>query len=101
MICRTKVGPFGNLVTKNATSQSEILDWLSLYGEVLTEITEEPYEDVDEDVSGEKLPPVGNGTYLVKMKLKRDMPNWVPMYGRKVSFSRKVGLNALANRAYI
>ena len=31
-----------------------------------------------------KLPPIGNGTYLVTMKLKKDMPNWVPMYGRKI-----------------
>ena len=28
--------------------ESEILDWLSLYGEVISEITEEPYEDLDE-----------------------------------------------------
>ena len=30
------------------------------------------------------LPPVGNGTYNVKIKLSRAIPNWVPMYGRKV-----------------
>ena len=57
--------------------ESEILDWLSLYGDVISEIMEEPYEDRDEPEADpeDKLPPVGNGTYLVKMRLKRDMPN--------------------------
>ena len=63
--------------------ESEILDWLSLFGEVLSEIREEKFEDVD-DPNLTDLPPVGNGTYLVKMKLKKDLPNWVPMYGRKI-----------------
>ena len=62
--------------------ESEILDWLSLYGEVISEITEEPFEDDVEQGSEDKLPAIGNGTYLVRMRLKRDMPNWVPMYGR-------------------
>ena len=31
-----------------------------------------------------ELPPIGNGTYVVKMKLSRDIPNWMPMYGRKI-----------------
>ena len=34
----------------------------------------------------ERLPPVGNGTYVVTMKLKKDLPNWVPVFGRKVCF---------------
>ena len=25
------------------------------------------------------------GTYVVTMKLKKDLPNWVSMYGRKIS----------------
>ena len=67
--------------------ESEILDWLSLYGEVISEITEEPFEDEDEQGPEDRLPAIGNGTYLVRMRLKRDMPNWVPMYGRKVCLS--------------
>jgi hypothetical protein len=77
--------------------ESEILDWLCLYGEVITEITEEPYED--EQGSADKLPPIGNGTYLVTMRLKKDMPNWVPMYGRKVCLSYK-GITKECNSCY-
>ena len=52
--------------------ESEILDWLVLFGEVLLEI----YEDLD-DPESQKLPPVGNGNYLVTMRLKKDLPNWL------------------------
>ena len=66
-------------------SESEILDWLVQFGEVISDITEEIFDNPD--VQGHAdMPPVGNGTYIVTMKLKKDMPNWVPMYGRKVSF---------------
>ena len=68
-------------------SESEITDWLTQFGEVISEITEEQFnngEALDEDV--EKMPPVGNGTYIVTMKLRKDLPNWVPMYGRRVRF---------------
>ena len=65
--------------------------WLTViqtqFGEVISEITEEQFnngEALDEDV--EKMPPVGNGTYIVTMKLRKDLPNWVPMYGRRVRF---------------
>ena len=54
-------------------------------------------EDVDDPE--DKLPPVGNGTYQVKMRLKRDMPNWVPMYGRKVCFSYR-GIKKQCNSCY-
>ena len=63
-------------------SQSEILDWLASFGEVLTEITEEPFGADDEQEPG--LPLVGNGVYMVKMKLTKDIPNWIPMFGRKI-----------------
>ena len=44
--------------------------------------------------------PVGNGTYLVKMRLKKDMPNWVPMYGRKVCFIYR-GIKKQCNSCFI
>ena len=53
-------------------SESEILGWLSCFGEVLSEITEERFESEGLDP---ELPPVGNGTYNVKMKLNGDLPN--------------------------
>ena len=62
-------------------SESEILAWLSCFGEVISEITEEQFESKGLEPD---LPPVGNGTYNVKIKLSSAIPNWVPMYGRKV-----------------
>ena len=63
-------------------SESEILGWLSCFGEVLLEITEERFESEGLDP---ELPPVGNGTYNVKMRLNGELPNWIPMFGRRIS----------------
>ena len=63
--------------------ESEILDWLSLFGEVVTKIAEELFED-EKDDQLRKMPPVGNGVYIVTVSLKKDLPNWTAMYGRKV-----------------
>ena len=79
--------------------ESKILAWLSLYGDVITELTEEPFEEENVQGPEEKLPIVGNETYLVKMKLKRYMPNWVPMYGRKVCFSYR-GIKKQCNSCF-
>ena len=78
--------------------ESEILDWLVLFGEVISEISEEIYVDKD-DPNSESLPPIGNGTYVVKMKLKKDMPNIVPMYGRKVFLDYK-GIRRQCNACF-
>ena len=48
----------------------------------MSEKTEEPF---DEQPDGNAvLPTVGNGSFLDRMRLKKDLPNWVPMYGCKV-----------------
>ena len=49
---------------------------------VMYEKTEEPFDEQPD--GNDVLPTVGNGAFLVKMRLKKDLPNWVPMYGRKV-----------------
>ena len=60
--------------------ECEILDWLVQFGEVSSEITEEAYGDVEAQETM-NMPPVGNGTYRVTMKLKKDLPkastSWV------------------------
>ena len=53
-------------------SESEILNWIGCFGEVLSEITEERFGQEDSDPD---LPAISNGTYLVKMKPTRDFPN--------------------------
>jgi hypothetical protein len=62
--------------------EKQIFDWLSHFGEVKSEILEDTYEDSDD--SSDDLPPVGNGIYSVQMKLKQDMPQLVPIHGKRV-----------------
>ena len=78
--------------------ESEILDWLALFGDVLTEILEELYEDPN-DQSGKELPPIGNGNYLVKMKMNKDLPNVLPIYGRRIIMDHK-GIRRQCNDCY-
>ena len=47
-------------------SESELLGWLGCFGEVLSEITEERFDTEGLDPS---LPPIGNGTYQVKIRI--------------------------------
>jgi hypothetical protein len=62
--------------------EEQIIDWLSHFGEVKSEISEDTHEGSDD--SGDDLPPVGNGIYSVRMKLKRDMPQLIPMHGKRI-----------------
>ena len=72
--------------------ESEILDWLGLFGDIVSEITEEIYGDQNEpDCKG--LPQVGNCNYLVRMRLSKDLPNFMPIYGRRVCLEYRGGKN--------
>ena len=60
----------------------KIKNCLSYYGEIQSDITENTHYDPDPNAQ-----PVGNGTYQVKMKLKRQIPNFIPAAGRKLRIS--------------
>jgi hypothetical protein len=62
--------------------EKQIFDWLSHFGEVKSEILEDTHEGSDDP--SEDLPPVGNGIYSVQMKLKREMPQLIPMHGKRI-----------------
>ena len=79
-------------------TESQILNWLVIFGEVISEITEEPFEEV-QGSTVPTMPPVGNGTYVVTMKLKKDLPNWIPMYGRKICLEYR-GIRRQCNSCY-
>jgi hypothetical protein len=62
--------------------EKQIIDWLSHFGEVKPEISEDTHEGSDN--SCDDLPQVGNGIYSVQMKLKQDMPQLIPMHGKRI-----------------
>ena len=68
-------------------SEEEIIAWLSLYGEVVSEVEEDFYviehdssEEDEEDSSGANR----SGIYSVKVKLDRDIPYLLPMCGKRI-----------------
>ena len=56
-----------------------LLEWLGLYGEVLSELVEDVFED-SEDSEGENT----TGIYSVKMRLNCNIPQLLPIGGRRI-----------------
>jgi hypothetical protein len=62
--------------------KKEIVDWLSTWGEPLSDLKEDTHVDtIDPDTDSEGL---GTGVYSMKMKLKEFPPQHIPMCGRRV-----------------
>ena len=59
----------------------QITDWLSFFGEIMSDISEDTHEDSEDSDEG---PPVGNGIYSVRMKLSREPPQFLPMFGKRI-----------------
>ena len=62
-------------------SKKEITSWIEMYGEIKSEL-EELAIPGDNDGT-----PVGTGSYTIKMKLNRLIPNVLPMQGLKIKCS--------------
>ena len=62
-----------------ALEETEILDWLNHFGKQAGQLTEDVHPNSDSDAD-----PVGNGTYSIKMQLRRDIPQLIPMWGKRV-----------------
>ena len=63
-----------------------ILDWLTLWGQPMSDITEETFEE-EATVGGS-----GTGIYSLKMKMDREIPQLLPMDGKRVKiFYRGIG----------
>jgi hypothetical protein len=56
-----------------------ILEWLGMYGEVLSELVEDVFED-DKDSEGDNT----TGIYSVKMRLNCNIPQLLPMDSRRI-----------------
>jgi hypothetical protein len=61
--------------------KEQIIVWLSNFGKFKSELTEDVYKESDDS---ENDMPLGNGIYSVKMKIERDMPQFMPMHGKRV-----------------
>ena len=62
--------------------KGKMLEWLSYFGEIRSDLTEDVHEGSED--SEDDLQPVGLGVYSVKMKLRRDIPQFIPMDGRRI-----------------
>lgn len=62
----------------------EIKEWLKLYGETFDKLTENFYYDPNP-----KVKPVGDGTYTIKMRINKQIPQFLPMFGKKVRIQHR------------
>ena len=74
--------------------ETEILDWLKLYGETFGKL----HEDIH-GLSGSGQAPIGNGNYSIKMRLDKPIPNLLPIYGKKITVYFK-GIQKLCSNCY-
>ena len=58
--------------------------WLALYGELLSDITEDFYHETNPDAQK-----IGNGIHSVQMKIKKPIPNFLPCLGLKIRICYK------------
>ena len=66
--------------------KEELTKWMGHLGEVLSEITEDRI-NLESDSEGEDQATgytVGNGVYSVKMRLTRNLPQFVPICGKRI-----------------
>ncbi len=63
-------------------TEEEIAQWLEFWGTLASDITEDKVEDESDD--SESAQTIGNGTYSVKMRLVRDLPQFLPMFGKRI-----------------
>ena len=78
--------------------KEDLTSTLAHYGEILTDIVEELFDDgLNEDSQGTNR----TGTYVVKVKLRKDMPELLPIAGRRIRVSfpgvRKKCTNCFGN----
>ena len=66
-----------------AFKEEKVMEWLSLYGEILSPLEEEE-QRFDSDDSDDCKDPVGNGNLATKMRLSKSVPQFLPMLGRKI-----------------
>ena len=74
--------------------ESQILDWLNFYGEQAGQLTEDIHPNSDSDAD-----PLGNGTFSIKMRLKKDIPQLLPMWGKRIRIYHR-GVQKLCSNCF-
>jgi len=64
-------------------THEQVLTWAAYYGEVLSKVKEDTHDDLDPDVQPENNT-VGCGDLKVLVRVKRPIPQFLPMFGYKV-----------------
>ena len=79
-------------------SEEEIKKWLEKYGEIVIPLSEEVHEEAASDTD-EDEGPIGTGNYWVTMILEKKIPQFLPMYSKKVEVYYR-GMEQLCNKCY-
>ena len=74
--------------------EGQILTWLDLYGVPVGELSEDVHPDSDSDGD-----PLRTGTYSIKMKLKTDIPQLLPMWGKRIRIYHR-GIQKLCTNCF-
>ena len=74
--------------------ETQILDWLNFFGEQAGELTEDIHPNSDSDAD-----PIGAGSYSIKMRLNKDIPQLLPMWGKRVRVYHK-GIQKLCSNCF-
>ena len=66
--------------------KADLTTWMNYFGETISEITEDRINLDEESGSDEENPgfTVGTGIYSVKMRIARDLPQFVPICGKRI-----------------
>jgi hypothetical protein len=81
-----------------AFGEEKVVDWLSKYGKLLTPLEEEEHNFGSEDEDDCK-DAVGTGNLSAKMTIEKDIPQFLPMLGRKVKIYYR-GITKLCINCY-
>ena len=63
-----------------SVKEEEMMEWLRVYGETFGKLSENVHREEEYPLAK----PTGNGTYTVKMRLDKPIPQFLPMYSKKV-----------------
>ena len=74
--------------------EGKIVEWLKMYGDPIDVLTEDLHQDTDSDTD-----PTGNGTYSIKMRLHSNIPQLLPMWGRRIRIYHR-GIQKLCTNCF-